>query len=250
MNLAILFDLEDTLVKTPWSSHQHVVEFRRNTRRKLISVGIPKTVLQGIERATIMRNVASEYVERHFSEAKARMYQREMEKFLNRYELDAAKKSTLFPETISTLEALRQLGAKIGLVSNTSRKAVNVVFKIHALKAYFDVVITRDDVKKLKPHPEGILLAVRKLSVRRFFVVGDLVLDALAAKGANGVAVMVTRDLKKSGSQELFRSLDAEILRENRQALGEAGNFQADYVIHSLREVPTIVRAEQKKNRC
>jgi len=245
MNVAVLFDLEDTLVKTPWSDRQHVLEFRRNTRRKLVDLGIPKNALEGIERATMMRNVASEYVERRFSEAKARIYRREMDRFLNRYELDSAKKSKLFPETISTLEILGQLGAKMGLVTNTSRKAVDVIFQAHALKGYFDAVVTRENVRKLKPDPEGILLAIKKLDVRRFLVIGDLMLDVLAAKSANGVAVMVTRDLEKS--QDIFKSLPAESLRENKRVLRDAGNFQADYVIRSLREVPAIVQAEEKK---
>ena len=250
MNFAVLFDLEDTLVKTPWSDHQHVLEFRRNTRRKLTDLGIPKNALEGIERATIMRNTASEYVERRFSKVRAGTYRREMDMFLNRYELDSAKKSRLFPETISTLRTLRQLGAKMGLVTNTSRKAVDVVFQAHALKGYFDVVVTREDMRKLKPDPEGILLAVRKLGVRRFLFVGDLMLDLLAAKGANGVAVMVTRDLEKSSSQDIFRSLPAESLRQSEGDIRETGTFQADYIIQSLSEVPAIVQAEEKKNRC
>jgi HAD superfamily hydrolase (TIGR01509 family) len=171
-----------------------------------------------------------------------------MEMFLNRYELDSAKKSMLFPETISTLETLRQLGAKIGLVTNTSRKAVDIVFEDHALKGYFDVVVTREDVRKLKPDPEGILLATRKLGVRRFLFVGDLMLDLLAAKGANGVAVMVTRDLEKS--QDVFRSLPGESLGKNKGALGGAGDSQADHVIQSLSEVSAIYQAEKRKNRC
>jgi HAD superfamily hydrolase (TIGR01549 family) len=249
MNVAVLFDLEDTLVKTPWSVRQHVLEFRRDTRRKLIDLGIPKTVLEGIKRATIMRNIASEYVQRHFSEERARMYRREMETFLNHYELDSAKKSRLFPETISTLQTLRELGAKMGLVTNTSRRAVDVVFEIHGLKEFFDIVVTREDVTKLKPDPEGVLLATRKLRARRFFVVGDLVLDVLAAKGANGLAIMVTRDLQKSDSKDLFKSLP-EIQMEKKPAPGEGRAFQADYVIQSLREVPAIVRAEERKDRC
>ncbi len=249
MNVAVLFDLEDTLVKTPWSVRQHVLEFRRDTRRKLIELGIPKTVLKGIKRATIMRNIASEYVQRHFSEERAGKYRRDMEIFLNNYELDSAKKSRLFRETISTLQTLRELGAKIGLVTNTSRRAVDVVFKIHGLKEYFDVVVTRGDVTKLKPDPEGILLATRKLGVKRFLVVGDLVLDVLAAKRANGVAIMVTGNFEKSDSKDLFRSLP-EILRENKRSRGEKGAFQADYNIKSLREVPSIVRAEERKKQC
>ena len=250
MNVAVLFDLEDTLVKTPWSVRQHVLEFRRETRRKLIDLGIPKTVLEGIKRATIMRNIASEYVQRHFSEERAGKYRREMEIFLNHYELDSAKKSRLFPETISTLKTLRELGAKIGLVTNTSRQAVDVVFKIHGLKEYFDVVVTRKDVTKLKPDPEGVLLAERKLGgARRFVVVGDLVLDVLAAKRANSVAIMVTRDLEKSDSKDLLRSLP-EIPRKSKRAHGEGEAFQADYNIKSLHEVPSIVRAEERKDRC
>jgi phosphoglycolate phosphatase-like HAD superfamily hydrolase len=114
-------------------------------------------------------------------------------------------------------------------------------------KEYFDVVVTREDVTKLKPDPEGILLVTRKLGVKRFLVVGDLVLDVLAAKHANGVAIMVTRDLEKSDSQDLFRSLP-HILRENKRVHGEREAFQADYNIKSLREVPSIVRAEERKD--
>jgi len=249
MNVAVLFDLEETLVKTPWSVHQHVLEFRRDTKRKLIDLGIPKTILEGIKRATIMRNVASEYVQGHFTEERARMYWREMEMFLNHYELDSAKKSRLFPETITTLQTLREYGAKMGLVTNTSRRAVDVVFEIHGLKRYFDVVVTREDVAKLKPDPEGILLAKGKLRAQRFLVVGDLVVDVLAAKSADGVAIMVTRDLEKSNSQDFFRSL-LEILRAKKRARGERGAFHADYEVRSLREVPSIVRKEERKERC
>jgi phosphoglycolate phosphatase len=249
IDVAVLFDLEDTLVETPWSDHQHVLEFRCNTRRKLIDLGIPETALEGVERATIMRNIASEYVEQYFSETKVKAYWREMERFLNSYELDSAKKSRLFPETISTLETLRQLGVKMGLVTNTSRKAVDVVFQVHGLKAYFDVVVTREDVRKLKPDPEGILLAMKKLGVTRFLLVGDLVLDVLAAKRANGVAVMITRDLEKSGDTDLSRSLPAESLTESKLVLGESRDHQADYVIRSLREVPAIVQVEERKKR-
>jgi hypothetical protein len=71
MTAAVLFDLEDTPVQTPWADHQHVLEFRRETRQKLIELGIPPNVLEGIERATIMRNKASEYVEKNFAKADA-----------------------------------------------------------------------------------------------------------------------------------------------------------------------------------
>lgn len=223
MAVAVLFDLEDTIVQTPWANHQHVLEFRHKTKEKLIQLGIPPSVLEGIQRATIMRNKSIEYIEKNLTKTEAEKFHLEMEKFLNKYELDSARKSKLFPETIQTLETLRKLGAKIGLVTNTSIKAVNIVFQTHRLKDYFDVVVTRENVKKLKPDPEGILLAVKKLEAKNFFMIGDLIHDVIAAKSANGSSILVKRNSN------------------------EKMNFDADYVVQSLNEIITIIQVEQRK---
>jgi len=220
--VAVLFDLEDTLVRIPWEDRQNVLEFRRKTKEKLLELGIPPSVLEGVERATIMRNKSVEYIERNLTRADAEKIQQEMEKFLKRYELYSAKNSKLFPETIPVLEKIKELGIKIGLVTNTSREAVDIVFRFHGLKRYFDVVITREDVKKLKPDPEGVLLAVKKLGAKSFFMVGDLVHDALAAKSANGICITVKRSTE--------RKFD----------------FHTDYFVQSLSEIPTIIQTATK----
>jgi HAD superfamily hydrolase (TIGR01549 family) len=222
MAVAVLFDLEDTIVQTPWANRQHVLEFRRRTKEKLIELGIPPSTLEGIERATIMRNKSIEYIEKNLSKAETEKFYLEMEKFLSKYELDSAGKSKLFPETIQTLETLKKLGTKIGLVTNTSIKAVNIVFQTNHLKDYFDVVVTRENVKKLKPDPEGIRLAVKKLEVKNFFMVGDLVHDVIAARSANGSSILVKRNSEKM-------------------------NFEADYVVRSLNEIITIIQGEQRE---
>lgn len=218
MTSAVLFDLEGTLIQTPWEDPRHVSEFRLQTRRKLIQLTIPPSVLEGTERSTLMRNKASEYVERNFSKVHAQEFHKGMIEFLRQYEVDAAENSNLFPETISTLEELRRRGVKMGLVTNTSREAVEIVFRLHALKRYFEVVVTREDVKKLKPDPEGLLLAIRRLGVNDFFMVGDLAFDMLAAKNANGTSVFV----KRSGKDGM--------------------SAHADHIVHSLREVPSIIQ--------
>jgi len=216
--VAVLFDLEDTLVRTPWADMQHVLEFRRETRRKLIELGTPASILEGIERATIMRNKASEYIAENFGKADAQKFHQQMEVFLRRYELDSAEKSELFPETVPTLEKIKELGLKVGLVTNTSREAVETVFRLHCLKMYFDVVITRENVKKLKPEPEGVSLAVKKLGAKNFFMVGDQVHDALAVRSANGMSIIVKRNPE------------------------EKLHFHADFFVRSLSEVPAIIQ--------
>jgi HAD superfamily hydrolase (TIGR01549 family) len=246
MTVAVLFDLEDTLIHTPWANHQHVLEFRRETRQRLIELGIPPSVLAGLERATLMRNKASEYVEQNFTKKNAQRFRQEMEKFLSRYELDSAKKSQLFAETVQTLKALGELGTKMGLVTNTSEKAVSTVFQNHGLKNYFGVVVTREDVKKLKPDPEGVLLAVKKLGARNCFMVGDLVLDVLAAKGAKVKAIIVRRKPEQADSQDFLRSLPAELLEQAKRLLADGEDFHPDYVAQSLSEVVTIVQRERQ----
>ena len=74
IDFAVLFDLEDTLVKTPWSDRGHVFEFRRMTREKLLTLGIPPEVLEGVERATLMRNMSSAFIERNFDDARVNRF--------------------------------------------------------------------------------------------------------------------------------------------------------------------------------
>jgi HAD superfamily hydrolase (TIGR01549 family) len=217
LTTAVLFDLEGTLVQTPWENPQHVSEFRTRTRRKLIELDIPSPILRGIERSTLMRNKASEYVERHLSEAEAQRFHREMDGFLRRYEVDAATNSRLFTDTVPTLEELKKRRVKMGLVTNTSLEAVQIAFRLHSLDGYFDAIITREHVKRLKPEPEGILLALRRLGADDFLMVGDLKIDVLAAKKADGHSVFVNR-------------------RRHW-----ANNVDPDYVVRSLRSVPPIL---------
>ncbi len=239
---AVLFDLEDTLVETPWSKPEHRLEFRRDTRQRLIELGIPSAVLEGVERATIMRNKASEYVEHNFETIERTKFNREIGEFLRRYEMDSANDSRLFGDTVPALRKLERLNAEMGLVTNTSAEAVEVIFQKFRLKRFFKAVITRENVKKLKPDPEGLLMAVKRLGTSDFFMVGDLVLDVLAAKKANGKCILVRRPQRLGNSSGLYISLPVELLEDAKGMLNEENGFGADYVIESLLEIPEIIR--------
>jgi HAD superfamily hydrolase (TIGR01549 family) len=236
----VLFDLEDTLIQTPWADPERVTKFRQKTRRMLIESGVPSTVLSGIERSTIMRNKASEYIELKFGEKESRRLKREMDNFLSVYEQDSARNSKLFLDSIPTLEKLKEFGAKIGLVTNTSAGVVDLVFKRLDLERFFDVVITRESVRRMKPDPEGILLALERLGASRFFMVGDLMFDVIAAKSADGIAILVNRP-EQTNTQHLYKGLSAEIERTMR--INRKSDLQPDYVVKSLIEVPEIIRS-------
>jgi HAD superfamily hydrolase (TIGR01549 family) len=245
-HVAVVFDLEDTLVETPWSDPQHTVEFRLKTKRKLIELGIPKPVLEGIERSTSMRNRAAEYVEQNFGKTEAERFKLEMNEFLSWYEIDSARRSKLFADVIPTLTELKRFGAKMALVTNTSAEAVRVVFRQHKLIGYFRVVITRENVRRLKPNPEGILLALKRLRVNSFVMVGDLVLDVLAAKRANGTCILVRRP-EQSNSTDPYMALPAEYLDNAKETMNKKSDFGANYIVQSLTEIPAIIQNEIRR---
>jgi len=106
----------------------------------------------------------------------------------------------------------------MGLITNTSREAADRILYIHSIKNFFEVVITREDTEKLKPDPEGILLALRRLKARDFVFVGDLVHDSQAAEKAGGKSIIVNRDPSKKLE------------------------YHADYIVKSLDEIPNLIQ--------
>jgi len=218
----VLFDLEGTLVQSIEDNKDAVREFRTKTADKLVALGIPLSELEGIEVSTLMRNKALEIVDKYFEKREAMRFHREMDRFLKSFELRWALQSKIFPETRSVLHTLKRLEVQMGIVTNTSRDAVDQMLSMHKLAYFFKVIVTREDVRRLKPDPEGIMLALEKLNGHSFFFIGDLVHDSLAAKKAGGVSIIVRRNPLKT--------------------LG----FEADHIVSSLEEVPDIVRSSCK----
>ncbi len=155
--VVVLFDLEGTLVQSIENDQQAIDEFRKNTREKLLELGIPRSELKGLITSTLMRNKSREYVKEHFNEREAKRFHREMDGFLTSYEVSWADRSRLFPDTLPTLRKLTELGHTMGVITNTSRDAADRMLSIHGIRGFFEVIITREDVKTLKPDPEGIL---------------------------------------------------------------------------------------------
>lgn len=214
--VVVLFDLEGTLVQSIEDDQEAILEFRIKTREKLVALGIPRSELRGLTTSTLMRNKAFEYVKEHFNGREAKRFHLEMDRFLKSYELSWADCSKIFSDTLPALLRLKEIGCEMGLITNTSREAANRMLSIHGIRGFFEVIITREDVKKLKPDPEGIILALKRLNEQDFFLVGDLAYDSRAAEEAGGISIIVNR----CPSKKL--------------------EFHADYVVKSLIEIPCL----------
>jgi pyrophosphatase PpaX len=90
-------------------------------------------------------------------------------------------------ETVyETVEQLKKDGYKIGIVTTKARQTVEMGLKLARLKPFFDVVVTIDDVQKVKPDPEPIHKALHLLNAdpSETLMVGDNHHDILAGKNA------------------------------------------------------------------
>jgi HAD superfamily hydrolase (TIGR01549 family) len=102
---------------------------------------------------------------------------------LHAAEAEGAANGELTPGTREMLSWLQKRNIRCGLVTNNSRRSVDVILAAHPLS--FDLILTRDDAAT-KPSPDLFLLALDRLDCRpsEAVAVGDTHLDALAAHRA------------------------------------------------------------------
>lgn len=92
--------------------------------------------------------------------------------------------TTLYPETIEVLTALKQKGSKIGIISTKYRYRIQELLSQHLPAGFMDIIIGGEDVKTAKPSPEGLLLAINRLGCRNedTLYIGDSTVDAETAQ--------------------------------------------------------------------
>jgi len=90
----------------------------------------------------------------------------------------------LLPGTAAMVRELRKRSLALAIVSQKLRFRVEDVLRREGLLSSFDVVIGGEDLTRLKPDPEGLLLALARLSLSDAIYVGDTVIDAGAAENA------------------------------------------------------------------
>lgn len=92
----------------------------------------------------------------------------------------------LFPGVLDVLKELKKRKAKIGIISTKYRRRITDFFLDKTNGTFFDIIIGGEDVAHPKPHPEGLLRAIEKLSINKSNVlyVGDSLVDSQTAQAA------------------------------------------------------------------
>jgi len=122
---------------------------------------------------------------------------------LHKIEMGAAEKGSLILGAKRTLENLKGKGIKIGIVTRNCEEAVRKVFP--DINDFCDVFVSRNSVKKVKPHPDHLIYVMESLktSGRESVMVGDHIIDIQAGKrvGMKTIGVLTGRTKKEEFEQ-------------------------------------------------
>ncbi|MFH1779624.1 MAG: HAD-IA family hydrolase [Candidatus Micrarchaeota archaeon] len=193
---AVLFDLDDTLLDGEGA-------FSRALTHSLKKFGLKsevKTFSRGLGIDSTVNAVLpslSEEEKREFSVYFASRY----------YSFYLPALGKLYPRVKEELLELKKK-FKLGLVSNNSRNSLNKLLKNFGLNV-FDVVVSVDDVDRIKPDPEGVNYALTELGVSsdEAVFVGDSEVDLQAAKAAGVKFFLVNRSFNKGLRAKKISSL-------------------------------------------
>ena len=101
------------------------------------------------------------------------------------HERRAMAEATLEPFAREALVAMKQMGFATAVWTNNDRVVADHVLTRFELLAHLDLVVTRDDVRRLKPDPDGVrVVRERWPYAERIVMVGDSWVDGLAAQAA------------------------------------------------------------------
>jgi phosphoglycolate phosphatase len=105
--------------------------------------------------------------------------------------MDAA--TTIYACTRPTLLLLRGADLCTAIVTTKLNRRIRSILAANEMLPFFDVIVGAEDVKRTKPDPEGLLLALDRLGVTAdsAVYVGDHVVDAQAARSA-GIPFIAT----------------------------------------------------------
>jgi len=158
------------------------------------------------------------------SHTSAENFYQEAHQILYEIELKAAGDGRLLHGVEAILKNLREKGIKVGVITRNCEEAVRKVFP--GIDDYCDVFISRNSIKKVKPHPDHLNTLMKALNVsgRESVIVGDHPIDIQAGKsaGMKTVGVLTGRtkreEFERAGADYIL--LDAteinKVLEERR----------------------------------
>ncbi len=200
---AVLFDFDGTLVQL----NLNFPEIYREVYSIVEGYGVDPTLYQDLFLIELVETITEE-LKKHNPE-KAEKFNREAEGFLREREVVAAKKAEVVPGACQTLKRLKKKGIKIGIVTRNCKEAVRIGLGKNDFT--YDLLLTRDDIRPVKPEPHSLekALKVLKSKPEETIMVGDHPIDIRVGKkvGVKTVAVLSGKKTKED-----FKELKPDLI--------------------------------------
>ena len=175
---AYLFDFEGTLVTFEWNLKEGMAAMLKG----IVSSGYSLEKLKKTPSYADIHNYTGEIKEQN----KESTIMDIINNIFDQFDADALTRWSLNPCAKSTIKKLKDKGFPVGLVTNVGSIAIEGAINTLGLENLFDSVITRNDVRRLKPSPEGLHMASKALKVNpdSVLLIGDSFDDIGAARAA------------------------------------------------------------------
>jgi phosphoglycolate phosphatase len=141
----------------------------------------------------------------------AELFYQESHDILHEVEMKAAERGRLIPGAGRTLKKLREKGIKVGIITRNCEDAVRKVFP--EIDDFCDIFVSRNSVKKVKPHPDHLthVMDLLEISAEEAMMVGDHIIDIQAGKrvGMKTIGVLTGKtkkeEFEKAGADYILR---------------------------------------------
>lgn len=219
---AVIFDLDGTLTSVAFDykkAKAEVISF-------LVSSGVSERILD--EKKSIYLNIeaAVGYVRKEFGEDYAKTIKTKAFEIVDKYERQEIGKTFLNEGALSLIHHLKSKGVKVAVCTNNSSYTAFSILKDLNIIYLIDVIVTRDDVEKLKPYPDSLLLVCSELGINanEALFVGDSLVDLLAAKAIGMRFILLSKEhipqVEEVGKNSNFERINS--LNELRKIVEDA----------------------------
>lgn len=177
----VIFDFDGTLIDT----NDVILASWQHTYRHYLGHEVSREYITKTFGEPLMKTMAREFPDVPATESAEvyRAYQREI----------AADMVKLFPGVVEMLQAVKDRGYKMGIVTSRTKESTMGYLEMFNIGHFFDGLVSCDDTVIHKPNPEPLFMGLEKLGAKadEAIMVGDSIFDIKCANNAGVKSVLV-----------------------------------------------------------
>ena len=199
----VLFDFDGTLVQL----NLDFPKIYRGVYSIVRRYGVDLTLYKDLFLIELVETISEKLMEHKPEEAKR--FNKEAEGFLRKREIAAAKEAEVVPGACQTLKRLNEKGIRVGIVTRNCKEAVEIGLGKNDF--IYDLLLTRDDIRPVKPQPHSLKRALKVLGSKpeETIMVGDHPIDVRVGKKVRVKTVAV---LSGKTTKEEFKAFKPDLI--------------------------------------